>query len=253
MAKEISKQKEDLEREKQRLIRIVTEKIDAEIRMLSSSNETELSREETNLKKSLELKSQEISSFGCPHFYKKATVLRKALNYEMTHFLEEMVAKNNQNLMRVHNNLNNSNRFRVYQNIHHEILISPLELREKAQEKTKQVKRIMNESPLYFLIDQNMPSSRLLYTLLPEQKKICIYNIDQENWTTFHTSLEVYRQGTAVHDQLNNRYFWIGGLAADRNPRQGSSGSGPWRYSANYDSSNVPKSDRILVFEPDNK
>jgi hypothetical protein len=87
MAKEISKQKEDLEREKQRLIRIVTEKIDAEIRLLDNSNETELSREETNLKKSLELKSQEIGTFGCPHFYKKASVLRKALNYEMTYFL----------------------------------------------------------------------------------------------------------------------------------------------------------------------
>lgn len=38
MAKEISKQKEGLEREKQRLIQIVTEKIDAEIRLLENSN-----------------------------------------------------------------------------------------------------------------------------------------------------------------------------------------------------------------------
>ena len=34
-----------------------------------------------------------------------------------------------------------------------------------------------------------MGTSRLLYTLQAEQKKMFIYNIDQESWTTSHTSL----------------------------------------------------------------
>lgn len=173
----------------------------------------------------------------------------------MTYFLEEMVSKNNQNLMKVHHALNNSNRFRVFQNIHHEILISPLELREKAQEKTRQVKRIMNESPLYFLIDENMATSSFLYSLLPDSRKVHTYNIDQETWTTSHTSLEILRQGTAVHDQLNNRLFWIGGVGGGGNPRQ-SINNGGWgggrQGSGNYDSSSQ-RSNRILVFEPNNK
>lgn len=94
-----------------------------------------------------------------------------------------------------------------------------------------------------------MGSCRFLYTLQPEQRKMFIYNIDQENWTTLHISLEVCRQGTAVHDQIKNRYFWIGGVgSADNNMRQ-NSGS----YNGSYDQGSFQRSDRILVFEPANR
>jgi len=109
----------------------------------------------------------------------------------------------------------------------------------------------MNESPLYFLIDENIGTTRFLYTLQTEQKKMFIYNIDQESWTTSHTSLEISRQGTAVHDQKNNRYFWIGGVGSvEKNIRPNSESYNNWGRgsSGNYDQGSMQRSDRILVF-----
>ena len=142
-------------------------------------------------------------------------------------------------------------------------MISPLELRERAHEKTKQIKRIMNESPLYFLIDQGINASNLLYSMCPEQKKLFAYNIDYDDWTTLYAPFQVSKQAAAVHDHQRNIFYWIGGVEITENKNQ------EWgQGSNNYDNSfsfgagyqlneNVEgsskRSDRVLVYEPDNK
>ena len=53
MLKIVEKQKEDLENEKQRLIQMISDKIDQEIRLLDTSNQEGLSKEEVNIKTTL--------------------------------------------------------------------------------------------------------------------------------------------------------------------------------------------------------
>lgn len=70
-----------MENEKARLIQIITEKIDYEIRLLDSSNQGELTNEESNIKRTLEMKLQEIDNLSPPKFEGKLSLLRKALNF----------------------------------------------------------------------------------------------------------------------------------------------------------------------------
>ena len=60
---------------------MIVEKIDSQIKLLEASNDTEFTREEANIKKSLEFKLQEIYSLGSPQFDGKISTLRKALNF----------------------------------------------------------------------------------------------------------------------------------------------------------------------------
>lgn len=106
----------------------------------------------------------------------------------------------------------------------------------------------MNESPLYFLIDPNLSTSHIMYSLSPEQKKVYTYNADYDDWSITHISTEFFRQGAAVHDYKRNRFFWIGGLSSEEN--YGRSGSG--QYGNGYGSMSQ-RTDRIFVYEPDNK
>ena len=70
----------------------------------------------------------------------------------------------------------------------------------------------MNESPLYFLIDQNLNTSNHLYSLSPEEKKMFVYNMDYDDWATLHVPVQIMKQAAAVHDHRRNRFFWIGGV-----------------------------------------
>lgn len=189
---------------------------------------------------------------GSPQFDGKITTLRKALNFETENFMEETISKHKQMLHKSPLTSNRSNKFKVFQSTHHEIMISPLDLRERAQEKTRQIKRIMNESPLYFLIDQNLSTAPLLYSLSPEQKKLFIYNINHDDWNTVHIGTELMRQGAAVHDHKKNRFFWIGGLTneeeADR-PGDGLYGSSVNRGSKSIGVKSL-RSSKIFIFEP---
>lgn len=130
----------------------------------------------------------EIYGLGSPHFDGKVNSIRKALNFETNHFMEEVVAKHSHAMGNNKLLLNRLHKFKVYQSTHHEIMLSPLDMRERAQEKTRQIKRVMNESPLYFLIDQNSNTSNLLYSLSPEVKKMFIYNIGHDDWTVNHVA-----------------------------------------------------------------
>ncbi len=97
---------------------IISDKIDSEIRLLESSNEAQLNRDEVNIKKTLEFNMQELYSLGSPHFDHKLSSLRKALNFDSGHFMEDIVQKHNQTIMdnKAHNR---SNKFKVYQSTHH--------------------------------------------------------------------------------------------------------------------------------------
>ena len=70
----------------------------------------------------------------------------------------------------------------------------------------------MNESPLYFIIDQNLNISSHLYSMCPEQRKMFVYNIEYDDWNTLHIPWQVMKQSAAVHDHKRNRFFWIGGV-----------------------------------------
>lgn len=117
-------------------------------------------------------------------------------------------------------------------------MISPLELRERAHQKTKQIKKVMNESPLYFLIDQYANSSNHLYSMCPEQKKMFAYNIDYEDWTTLHVPMQVSKQAAAVHDHRNNRFYWIGGVEVSENKNnewgQGNNAENSFSFGGGY-------------------
>jgi hypothetical protein len=146
-----------------------------------------------------------------PNFEGKLSLVRKALNFETKTFMEEIKGRVNLT-MQNNKNINKSRRYKLFASTHHELMISPLELRERAHQKTKQIKKVMNESPLYFLIDQYANSSNHLYSMCPEQKKMFAYNIDYEDWTTLHVPMQVSKQAAAVHDHRNNRFYWIGGV-----------------------------------------
>ena len=88
MLRVIDQQKEELEREKRRLIQMITDKIDSQIRMLETSNQEGLNRDELNIRTQLESKLQEIYGLKPPHFEGKMSLLRKALNLDNQNFME---------------------------------------------------------------------------------------------------------------------------------------------------------------------
>ena len=99
--------------------------------------------------------------------------------------------------------------------------------------------------------------------MCPEQRKLFDYNIDYDDWTTHHVPMQVTKQAAAVHDHKNNIFYWIGGVEVTDNKNQDwgqgsnniensfSFGGG---YQPNEDAEGTSKrSDRILVYEPNNK
>ena len=70
----------------------------------------------------------------------------------------------------------------------------------------------MNESPLYFIIDQSLNNSSHLYSMCPEERKMFVYNIEHDDWNTLHVPSMVMRQAAAVQDHKRGRFFWIGGV-----------------------------------------
>jgi hypothetical protein len=93
---------------------------------LESSNEQELSRDELNIKRTLEVKLQEIYALNPPNFEGRLASLRKALNFETKPFIEEIEAKYKSTMQHNRMNAYRSRKFKVYQTTHHEIMISPL-------------------------------------------------------------------------------------------------------------------------------
>lgn len=82
-------------------------------------------------------------------------------------------------LSKNHSNLYGTNHFRYYSSLTHEIMLSRLELTSE-NTTTKPFRKIMNESPLYFLIDSKFNLTNLLFNFNIKKQQIEIYNtIDQ--------------------------------------------------------------------------
>jgi hypothetical protein len=69
----------------------------------------------------------------------------------------------------------------------------------------------MNESPLYFLLDPKANTSKYLYSFLPQQRLIRIYDSESESWKHYQSDFTLPDFGSAVHDPKMNRFYWIGG------------------------------------------
>ena len=142
------------------------------------------------------------------NYRRKPLDLQKALSLELEKFME--------GLGKSHANLYGTTQFKYYSSLTHEIMLSRLEL---TAEKTtsRPFRKVMNESPLYFLIDPAFNSSPLLSHFSSTRQELVIYNVDDQEWSVYHsTGMQICEQGSLVHDPENNRFFWIGGIQGNR-------------------------------------
>ncbi len=144
-------------------MRYIDEYIDQEIATLNRENKNiSFTSTEKQLEKDLEDKAAEINEI-LSTYRRKAPILQRALNFEIDKFMES--------LGKSKGSLYGTTNFKYYSGLTHEIMLSKLELTSESST-TKPFRKIMNESPLYFLIDPNYNSSNLLFNFNSKKQQI---------------------------------------------------------------------------------
>jgi hypothetical protein len=90
-------------------------------------------------------------------------------------------------------------------------MLSSLTLKTNST-RIKPTRKVMNESPLHFLIDSWADSGHQLFFFVPKEKLIRIYDVAAQTWRTFHSHFELPEQAAVVHDPVGSVFYCVGGV-----------------------------------------
>ena len=126
--------------------------------------------------------------------------LQKALNYSLDELGEDLEESGE-----VENGV-----FELYSDVKHDLEISHLNFAPHATSR-KPMRKVMNESPLYFLIDKTKSTSEYLGLFQPKDRSLKTYSVATQNWNRYHCDSPLPQDGCFVQQSKPNRFYWIGG------------------------------------------